>query len=238
MVKGCDLLISFNPWHSPAVDHLLEYLSPISSVGFFRGFRICLPLDYGKHAADLAFDVPKYFDSTLEIEDFSGPPAIVLGADALVDSIIRMLPASVRTLVVHTETKPQKMWPGDRSVHTIDTFLERHREFVALVLGNEDQQLDSGHWGNRVIPCAGLSIEAAFALIKRADLFLGVDSCMLHAADLFRIPGVGLFGTTNCHEFGFRFSRHFHVVGNAGMESIQETNVVTALEGLLRAERL
>lgn len=232
-VKECDLLISCNPWHSVAVDRLLQLLSPGSSIGFFPAFRVCIPLDYGKHAADLAFDIPKYVDPSLDIAEFSAPPAIVRGADALANSICKLLPSSVRILIVHTETKPEKMWPADRFVHTLDAFLGRHGDFVAVVIDFEDRQLDTGRFASRVYPCPGLSLEVKFEIIRRAHLFLGIDSCMLHAADLFRISGVGLFASTNCHEFGFRFSRHVHVVGKPDMGSIEETHVIDALERLL-----
>jgi hypothetical protein len=65
---------------------------------------------------------------------------------------------------------------------------------------------------------------------------------MLHAADLYRIPGVGLFGTgkiksgtTNFkyRQWGFRFSRHRHVWDPRGMEHIREETVLHELESLL-----
>jgi ADP-heptose:LPS heptosyltransferase len=70
--------------------------------------------------------------------------------------------------------------------------------------------------------------------VQESDLFLGADSSMLHAADLFRVPGVGLFGPTDPRRYGFRFARHRHIRNRRGMKFIQESAVLAALESLLR----
>ena len=56
---------------------------------------------------------------------------------------------------------------------------------------------------------------------------------MLHAADLFNVPGVGLFGPTSSAEFGFKFSRHHHVQADGTMDTIDPFNVLILLETLL-----
>jgi ADP-heptose:LPS heptosyltransferase len=70
-------------------------------------------------------------------------------------------------------------------------------------------------------------------LVGEADLFVGVDSCMLHVADLFRVPGVGLFGPTRPRQWGFRFGLHRHVVTEGDMSEIREDEVLGALEAVL-----
>ena len=86
--------------------------------------------------------------------------------------------------------------------------------------------------GDRVIPSCGLSLDFALALIAEADLFVGIDSSFLHAADLFRVPGVGMFGPTAPSEWGFRFARHRHVCGKGTMTTIGVPSVVAALNAL------
>src|SRR5205085_1180534 len=134
---------------------------------------------------------------------------------------------------VHAETKAKKMWPLDRLERLLKHFLSRHPEFVVFVLGRENPDLDVGEHNEQVIPCGGLPFAVSLSLLASVDLFLGVDSCMLHGADLFRVPGVGLFGPTSCVEFGFRWSLHHHVCGQATMETIHERDVLDALEDLL-----
>jgi len=136
-------------------------------------------------------------------------------------------------LVVHTETQPAKKWPKASFVRLIDMFIDRHPEFMVLVVDQDDACLDSGRHTDHVVPCNGLDLPLALSLVGEADLFVGVDSCMLHTADLFRIPGVGLFGPTNCDEWGFRLARHRHVCADGEMSRIRVEDVLTALESLL-----
>jgi hypothetical protein len=63
------------------------------------------------------------------------------------------------------------MWGASRFRQDLDKFLARYPEFIAL----------------------DLPLPVAMAVIRDSDLFLGVDSCMLHAADFFRLPGKSAF---------------------------------------------
>jgi ADP-heptose:LPS heptosyltransferase len=124
------------------------------------------------------------------------------------------------------------MWPTDRWITVLEWFLERHSDTVVLDVGLCDLGLDRLSCGDRVIPCAGLPLSVAIGLLQWGNLFIGVDSCFLHAADLFRVPGVGLFGPTNSREFGFRFGPHRHVSGNPSMHSITVDAVIHAVQSL------
>jgi ADP-heptose:LPS heptosyltransferase len=232
-IGQCDLFLSLNPWNTSSVDTLVHLLSPKISVGFFPEFTIALPRDFTKHSADLAFDIPQALDSTLQLEDFAAPPAFRSEHRRFARKLRAEVPEPMKVLAIHTETKPEKTWPKARFVGLLDSFLERHSEFVAFVLDYDDSGLDAGREGDRVIPCCHLPLPVAFSLVAESDLFLGVDSCMLHAADLFRVPGVALFGPTRCQEWGFRLAPHRHVCGAQGMNAIREADVCGALEDLL-----
>jgi ADP-heptose:LPS heptosyltransferase len=65
-------------------------------------------------------------------------------------------------------------------------------------------------------------------LVATADLFVGIDSSMLHAADLARVPGVGLFGPTRAVEWGFRFAPHRHI----DMSTMADITVQSALDAM------
>ncbi|MFE8604306.1 glycosyltransferase family 9 protein [Archangium violaceum] len=48
---------------------------------------------------------------------------------------------------------------------------------------------------NRVLSCSGShALPVAMAVVACAYLVLGLDSCMLHVADFFHVPAVGVFG--------------------------------------------
>lgn len=234
-LAGCDLLMSFNTtWHSPDVTLLLELLSPAESVGFFPDFRVVLPRDSDKHSADLAFDVPRRLSPILRLEDFAAPPVFPAKAHQLARQIRAFVPAGARMLVVHADTKPEKMWPAGRFVAVLDEFLGRHPEFIAFVVGSGGLPLDAGRHGKRVMLCYDLPLAVSLALTGEADLFLGIDSCMLHVADFFRVPGVGIFGPTSCAEWGFRVGPHRHVCGDGGrVEHVRTHDVLDAMESIL-----
>ena len=230
VARDCDLLLSLNPWHSASVDDLLARLAPARSVGFFPAFATALPLDAARHAMDLAFDLPRLLDPALALERFAGPPALPPDALAWARHLRRRLPSGRRLLAVHAETMPFKSWPAERFAAALDAFLARHPQFVAVVVGQRDRGLGAGR---RVVPLLGLPLAHALAVVSAADLFLGVDSVMLHAADLASVPGVGLFGPTDPAEYGFRFGPHRHVRAGDRIEDVAVEPVVAALEALL-----
>jgi ADP-heptose:LPS heptosyltransferase len=235
-IGPCDLFVSLMPWHSASITELIELLAPPHSIGFFPQFVHTRPRDYSKHAMDLAFDVPKYFDASLRVEAHLSPP--VLPAEAW-DSARRIgarIPASMRILAVHMDTSTEKMWPIERFTHVLGKFLENHPEFFVLVVGALEYSFDHAPMSDRIVTASGLPLSVTFCLVASADVFLGVDSCMLHAADLFRVPGVGLFGPTCCNEFGFRVARHRHVSANQNLDEVDTACVLEMLESLLEGE--
>lgn len=231
-VGTCDLLLSIIPGYFPAIGALIERFSPVRSVGFVQGFEITLPLDFNKHSAELAFDIPRYLDPSLRIEDFA-MPVFASRYQHKAQELRKLVPQEFRILAVHAETKPQKMWPSSRFTTLLHLFLDRHPDFLVFVVGGKNLNLEAGDHSDRVIPCFGLPLPSVFCLVGECDLFLGVDSCMLHAADLYRVPGVGLFGPTSYCQWGFRFSRSRHVCGDGSMDSIKLEEVLVALESLL-----
>jgi ADP-heptose:LPS heptosyltransferase len=233
-IGACDLFLSLNPWHARSIDRLLERLAPARSIGYHPAFDVALPLDFTKHNIDLAFDLPRAIAPSLEVDSFAAPPALEEASETVAARIRASIPPSHRIAIVHAETKSEKMWPVDRFVAALDWLLDRYPDFVILDIGVKDMGLDRGRHGGRVVHCAGLPLAVAIALTRHANLFLGVDSCFLHAVDLFRVPGVGLFGSTDAHEFGFRFGPHRHVGGKVSMTDLEVEEVIAAIEDLLQ----
>lgn len=230
-----DLLLSLNPWHGPSVDRLLERLAPPRSIGFHPGFTEVLERDFTKHSAELAFDVPRRLAPHLSLDDFAEPPRFPPAAHAAADDVWRSLPPAELTLAVHADSdEAHKTWPAQAFRRALDAVLERHPGMRVVVVGMADVGLAEGRHGARVTLCLGLPVGVAALLVGRSDLFLGVDSCFLHAADLFRVPGVALFGPTAPHEWGFRFGPGRALVGRDGeVASIAPEEVVLALGAFL-----
>ena len=146
-----------------------------------------------------------------------------------------MLEPGTRILSVQMDTAAHKTWDETRWIETLDTFLEKHTNFVALLVGRPERPMDTEqlrHAG-RVIPCYGLSLPSSCCLVAESDFFIGIDSCMLHVADMARVPGVGLFGPTNAKEFGFYIGPHIMIQADGSMEKIRVDIVTEALNQLV-----
>jgi ADP-heptose:LPS heptosyltransferase len=229
----CDLVCALVPWNSAAVDQLLQRVAPAHSVGFYQNAGHLIRIDFTKHYADSAFLLPQFIKPSLSIEDYAAPPALPRAAREAARRFRARAAAPWRVLTVHPETDPRKTWPRDRFAAVLDRFLDEHPDFIACIVSAVDQQLDRGRHADRIVSCCSIPLDVAFGLVAEADLFLGVDSCMLHLADLSRVPGVGLFGPTASSRWGFRFGPHRHVCGNGVMTDIAVAEVCDALNALV-----
>ena len=245
-VGDCDLLISLNTWYSASISRLQRSFASADSIGLYSKFSRRVAWDPERHAADRVFEIARQIKSSLNIEQFSQPLELPRSEVENARFIRSRIPRHRRVLAVHTRTTPEKMWSPGKFTSVIDEFLDRHPDYVVFVFDQERYGLDSGKHGNRVfpLPCWQIPLARSFAILSETDLFLGIDSCMLHLADLYRIPGVGLFGPTKPSEFGFRFGPHKHIQSGQSMEDISESEVLSALDELVelserkRAEKL
>lgn len=215
-IGDVDLFIDAVPWDVPSnlfVRQFRQRLAPSTSIGFPTGdaYDIVVPRDL-PHAADVTFKLARLFNPAARIESYAGPVPIPPAVRAQIRNLRGALPAHTKVLAVHADTKSlNKRWPVTRFIDLLDRFLERHREFVVWVVGMGPEELNVGRERDRVIPYLGSPLDFAMGMVAEADLFLGIDSCMLHAADLARVPGVGLYGPTHPERWGFRFAPHRHV---------------------------
>jgi ADP-heptose:LPS heptosyltransferase len=206
-------------------------MAPRRSIGFDRAYSLSLTLDFTKHSADLAFDLVLALDPHQRIESYASPPVISPEAADLARHVADTLAPDAVVVAVQADTKPEKMWAADRFRRVLADLAFHVPSVVVLDMGLRDRGLGCGPMGDRVVPCGTLPLPSAMALLQITDLFVGVDSCFLHAADLFGVPGVGLFGPTSAAEFGFRLGPHRHVCGPT-MHAISSDMVTAAIASL------
>lgn len=234
-IEFCDLFIALVPWKSDSLAYLIDRLRPAKTLGFFPAYDVAVPRDYGKHSAALNFDAVRAISPTCRMEDFLGPPPYAAESVALAREIRASLGEGARVLAFHTETVAEKMWEPERLSALLDRFLSEHPEFLALQIAYRESppalRCESNR--ERVVSCVGLPLMDAMCLVHHSDYFLGVDSCMLHAADFGRVPSVGLFGPTSAHEFGFIAGAHVAVQAESAMSEIEVDAALAALESLL-----
>ena len=236
-IGQCDLFLSLVPWSSSSLSNLLETWRGIVSIGFFENYTRRLHRNYSKPSADLAFDVVRSLQPDYRLQDFVEPLRYPTERRQDVREIFSMLEPGTRTLSVHMDTHAHKTWDEKRWVESLDAFLDKHTNFVALLVGRPGHPIDTEQWRNadRVIPCYGLSLSASCCLVAESDFFIGIDSCMLHVADMARVPGVGLFGPTSAKEFGFYIGPHIMIQADGLMEKIEVAMVAEALNQLVSA---
>ncbi|MGD1344853.1 glycosyltransferase family 9 protein [Mycobacterium seoulense] len=237
-VGGVDVFINTVPWNlisNSFVRPLRESLAPKTSIGFkidHDSYDIVVPKDVD-HAADLTFNLARLFDPSARIDDHAQAVAIAPEARERARSIRADVGRETKVLVVHADTDwAEKRWPVTRFIDLLDRFLSRRRDFVAWIVGMGHEELNVGSQRDRVISYLGLPLDLTMGLVANADLFVGVDSSMLHAADLARVPGVGLFGPTRPATWGFRFAPHRHVDVKT-MADITVDEVLRALDDLV-----
>lgn len=234
-----DVFIDTLTWKalsSTVIRPLVHRLSPTTTIGFPTddGYDFVIAKE-DCHAADLSFKLVHLFDPALRIEDYAGPLPLPARVVEQARRVRAAVPAGTKVLVVHADTDwADKRWPITRFTALLDQFLARHPDFVVWVVGMGHESLDAGREGRRVYSRLGLPLDLTMALVAQADLFLGVDSSMLHAADLARVPGVGLFGPTRAATWGFRFGPHRHVE-RASTAKITVAEVLAALDDLAGA---
>jgi ADP-heptose:LPS heptosyltransferase len=236
-IGAVDVFIDTLPWNSLSdivIRPLLHRLAPTTTIGFSpdSGFDVVVPKDEC-HSADLTFRLARLFDPALRIDDYAQPVPLAPAVELQARSIRAAVPAGVKVLVVHADTNwTEKRWPVTRFIDVLDGFLSRHRDFVAWVVGMGYEELSVGSERDRIFPQLGLPLDLTMGLVANADVFVGIDSSMLHAADLARVPGVGLFGPTRAATWGFRFAPHRHVEMTT-MADITVAEVLSAMEDLV-----
>jgi ADP-heptose:LPS heptosyltransferase len=134
-------------------------------------------------------------------------------------------------VTIHGDTKPNKVWPNKNWNDFAALVLERNRNLYLADLGVRPIEFEEELPHDRILPLGMLPMSDAMAIVADSNYFIGVDSCFLHMADLCRIPGVGIFGPTDVHEFGFRFAKHRHVASR-NLESIEGREVYDAFAQL------
>jgi ADP-heptose:LPS heptosyltransferase len=235
-VGTVDVFIDTLPWNSLAeviMRPLLHRLAPTTTIGYSPDiYDIVVPKEE-RHAADLTFTLARLFDPSVRIENYAQPVPLRPHVQEEARSIRAAVPAGVKVLAVHADAGwTDKRWPVTRFIDLLNRFLSRHRDFVAWVVGMGHEELNVGSEADRVFSQLGLPLDLAMGLVANADLFVGIDSSMLHAADLARVPGVGLFGPTRAATWGFRFAQHRHV-DMGTMAGITVEAVLSAMEELL-----
>lgn len=235
-LRRCDLVLLLSPWVG-RLSKLIESLAGAVSVGPSIFCDLKVQSSGRPHAANVGFWVAQAVIGDIRLDDFSEPLRLSASSRSKAREIRRGMRGESKMLVLHPETHARKRWAYSRLRETVESFLRNHPEYCVRVVGQGSVAPDRWAGLPRVSECRGLSLEESFALVAQADLFLGMDSCMMHAADLCQVPSIGLFGPTPAWRWGFRFSPGIAVQGRARMADIRVEDVTPLLSELAAAIR-
>lgn len=225
----CDLFLSLA--RRAGATALARRMGAVRLVGILDGADDSRRARAGEHAFDTLFSIAQQLDPALRFDDFNGPPILSSAArSAAARMVTGWRRPGERLLFVHPETKAAKMWRPEGYSRVLTRFLARHPECRVIVSSLEPSGID--------LPAARVEysshhLELTMAMMAHMDAFLGVDSCFLHAADMCRVPGVGLFGPTTPAQWGFRISPTFRHVAADTTAAIARDDVLDALESIV-----
>jgi len=227
-------LISLVPWHSTSVRELIAAVAPARSVGLHGDFTWDVPVDSSMHAADRSFKVVRLINRRARLEDYTAPLDLPASSSSLARRVRDALGAERRLFTVHAEAStPEKRWDTARLEEALRRLLDEDPSLFVIVVSHRAPCVDVEKLGPSALSVNEVSLAMFLALIAESDIFLGVDSVGLHAADLWRVPAVGLFGPTDPVEFGFRFSeRNCILNGNGDMANIHVDAVIDAFKSV------
>jgi ADP-heptose:LPS heptosyltransferase len=229
-ISECDLFICLTYWYNALLHQLLENLNWPTTIGWHPWFNYSRPYTEQRNMAYQIFDLLN-IDSTAKFETYAYPPDLPITSQIIATTIIRSITDSsnIILLTVHTDTFEHKMWSKENFTRVFNTLISHYPNVFILIVG---MATDIECFHPNIINLTGLSFDESCAIIKQSNCFLGVDSVLLHVADTFRLPCVGLFGPTSSLQFGCIHAPHLHLEGFDSTLNISPNNVVEALEQL------
>jgi len=199
--RSFDFFISLSSFHNEIIGRIIannSFKTAIGYVGECYDYELADP-----YAQTNMFDV--YFKSYsmlnrhAKIEEYSQPIVpnkTSMGTLAFAEEF--------KLVAVHTDTKPEKMWPESHFIELIRGIIQYAEEIVVLIIGMPKR--DYSFISERVLQHNSTDFEVSWELLTVSDYFIGVDSCFMHIADINNIPSLALFGPSNELEWGFRFN--------------------------------
>lgn len=157
-----------------------------------------------------------------------------LGADAGSFRLLGMQPGA---------SNMSKQWDTARFAQTADALLAAHPDLRLVLLGGADERETAASMRSLMAPqnaprvadfVGQLDLRGSLAMVSQADLFVGNDTALRHAAVALGVPSVALFGPTNPLKWGAYSSPHRNLESVDGtMAGIEVADVVETATSLL-----
>lgn len=232
--------ISLAHWLSADILRLRERSRARWSTGLFPHFDLRPHVDDSSpvlHEIDRIFALAAAFHPFASPVDWMSPLPMPPSALDFAAAIVANLPVGNAMLAVHAETRPEKVWPLDRLDAALAMVMMERPDISPVILNTPRQQLPRAASNPAATFVGRPPLVDAMAVTAICDCFLGIDSCMLHVADLYRRPGVALFGPTDPAQYGYRLAPRVVPVHirptDRNLRKLAPDGVVRALHGVL-----
>lgn len=225
-----EVFISLVTWPSANTEILARRSRAPLTLGFFSSFILRMDAE-GLHDIARLFALALPFAPAETLESYAGPIGTLATAPSW-----RAVHRPPQLLVVHPDTRPEKMWPLERYDAVLEALLQARRHLVVALLNLPPDRIPRAVATGRCVCVRDLDLAAACRLVAEADFFLGVDSCMLHVADIQRVPGVALFGPTRPDQFGYWLTpsaTRENLWAPQGLAQLPVEHVIRALERVM-----
>ncbi len=150
-----------------------------------------------KHKIEDNLDVIKTINITTEDKHLE------IYTNKSIDSFLRENKISNKDFLVVIHAAPQHKsheWFQDRFALLADKIIEEYKAKIVFTGAKKDYSYNKEiikMMKNKAINYSGYSIEEFFAIIKRANLVISVDTAAMHVAAAFNKPVIALFGAGN-----------------------------------------
>jgi ADP-heptose:LPS heptosyltransferase len=173
---------------------LYNRFKPIE-IQFFDFGRLSPGLFYSKSAAEIIGEM-----IGIRI-DHSRPDCFLTEGEKIEGKKIVSKYANPVAIQVTAGYSPNKEWP----IENWEELVQSNPSYNFLQLGLANEKLVKG-----AVDLRGTSIREAFAIIKAAKAFIGIDSLFAHAATALQTPAVVLFGASTPTVFGYEWNRNLY----------------------------
>lgn len=206
LAQDRDTIVCMTESPGPAFEALAQRTG-LPAVGVHEQADVVVPFDdVDAHTFDRFFALAQAVcGETVRLEDHVGFPH---RADAAqIRRQVREATGPGRLLALHADTKPDKMWPLERWAAWLQRLWQDEPQTQVLLLGYPAIPIERYAVDARLLDVRDLPLTVNYEIAGMVDQFVGIDSCMLHAADLCGVPCVGVFNQTYSPRlYGLRFA--------------------------------
>lgn len=237
-----EVFINLCEWLNEPVWNLINTIQPRHTIGFQNCFHDVITVAKDTNTFDRTFQVTQVVDDKLQISDFSEPPVFSPAAtDAAHRLKSKYVHSGEKILFLHPETLPEKQWSPVGFSKVLDLFLDARPEYKVFICSLKPSGISVSQRNISRVVHISPHLELSLALVGLCDTFLGIDSCFMHAADLYRLPSVALFGPTDPKIWGFRFAkktRTIQILAEQSLQSdVESLNIIEVYESLMEVSR-